>query len=522
MIPSATGPTSRRSLAIPWGNSGAMLDLEYPSAWPSADVFVPNLDDPLDDYPAALASALDATAGCGPIDALVGPGAKVAIVVDDPSRWTPVREALPLILDRLHAAGVRPGDVTVSVGVGRHIAVDDEAMRRRVGDAVARDYRCYSPPVDDRSAYADLGTTAEGVPVRVFRPVAEADLRVLVGSVLPHLQAGFGGGYKLIFPGTSHRSTLGAIHRHGIGSGPLGTSRLLGGDAATNPMRRVIREAAGRLGPCFSVSHLLGAPGDVLRVCAGHPDPVQDALADEARHRLCAPDAPLADLIATGNHPWPGDPMQSFKVLLQHRAACRKGGVLVGFFWTDPNEIDRSFPLVALRTIAASGAIGGWAVRHGLTIADRVSDALGSSSAFMLHWARELVVDRTVLVYAPPLFERLGPRLGPVRIFGDQASLWQAQGRRRCPQGGRIAARSARIFPHGGLTYAPVRASEVVHQAREYVFRASAPYLVGSATADHLRSVRRNGRSAIADPTKPVANATASTLITYLRDPAYE
>ena len=47
----------------------------------------------------------------------VGPGRSVAIVVDDPSRWTPVREAMPLVLARLHAAGVRHEDVTISVGV---------------------------------------------------------------------------------------------------------------------------------------------------------------------------------------------------------------------------------------------------------------------------------------------------------------------------------------------------------------------------------------------------------------------
>ena len=41
----------------------------------------------------------------------------------------------------------------------------------------------------------------------------------------------------------------------------------------------------------------------------------------------------------------------------------------------------------------------------------------------MVHWARELVVDRTVLVYAPPLFARVGPRLGPVRLFGDVPAL---------------------------------------------------------------------------------------------------
>ena len=44
----------------------------------------------------------------------------------------------------------------------------------------------------------------------------------------------------------------------------------------------------------------------------------------------------------------------------------------------------------------------------------------------MIRWARELVVDRTILVYAPPLHARIGPRLGPVRLFADQARLWRA------------------------------------------------------------------------------------------------
>ncbi len=122
--------------------------------------------------------------------------------------------------------------------------------------------------------------------------------------------------------------------------------------------------------------------------------------------------------------------MQSFKVLLHHRAASRPGGVLVGLFWTDPEEIDRSFPINVLRRIAATGAFGGWAIRRVLPMAQRVTSAMGSPAAFMLRWACELVVDRSVLVYAPPLCERIGPRLGPVRLFDDQAALWQS-GRRR-------------------------------------------------------------------------------------------
>ena len=288
---------------------------------------------------------------------------------------------------------------------------------------IAAAYRCFSPPVDDLSAYADLGTTDQGIPVRVFRPVAEADLRILIGSVLPHLQAGFGGGYKLIFPGTSHRTTLGALHRQGL-TGNSDAARLLGGDAASNPMRLAIGQAAGMLGPSFSISHLIGGPDQVLQVIAGRPEPVQEILSREARRRFRAPSSVPADIVVVGNHPWPGDPMQSFKVLLHHREAAKPGGVLVGLFWTDPAEIDRSFPRAASRLISATGAPGGWAIRRLVPLAERVMSAAGSPSAFMLRWARELVVDRTVLVFSPPLHDRLGPRLGPVCIFADQSELW--------------------------------------------------------------------------------------------------
>ena len=373
----------------------------------------------------------------------------MAIIVDDPSRWTPVREALPIVLARLKRAGVKPENVTISVGVGRHHAVDAESMRKRVGDAVADAHQCFSPPVDDLTQYEDLGTTAEGVPVRVFRPVAQADLRILIGSVLPHLQAGFGGGYKLIFPGTSHRTTLGAIHAKGLGANDAG--RLLGSDASANPMRTAIREAAAKLGPCTSISHMLGAPGQVFRVRSGHPDAVQDDLAAEARRRFRAPEAEPADLVIAGNHPWPGDPMQSFKVLLQHRAAGKPGGVLVGFFWTDPKEIDRSFPMSSMRAIAMSGVFGGWVIRRGLALVDRAASALHAPNEFLIRWARELVVDRTVLIFAPTLHQRIGGQLGPIQIFADQASLWNAANKALKP----MLQPVARIFPQGGLTYCP-------------------------------------------------------------------
>jgi lactate racemase len=448
-------------IRVPWGPTGS-LELVLPTsgsfAGAEVDVVWPDSNGPLEDYESALVAALDSPIDAPRLEEQVGPGSTVAIVVDDPSRWTPVREALPLALERLHAAGVCAHDITISVGVGRHAPVDSAAMQRRVGEEIAASYRCFSPPIDDLSAYDDLGSTPEGIPVRVFGPVARANLRIMVGSVLPHLQAGFGGGYKLIFPGTSHRMTLSALHRYGI-DGRADPARLLGDLAAGNAMRQAIHAAAARLGPCWSISHLAGGRGQVFRIVAGNPERVQDMLAHEARRRLQAPEAPPADLVVAGNDPWPGDPMQSFKALLHHRAACAPGGVLVGLFWTDPDEIDRSFPINTLRRIAATGRAGGWTIRRLLPVAQRIAGAARSPAAFMLHWARELVVDRTVLVYAPPLHERVGPQLGPVQIFAEQDALWTAAGAAIARDQSRRAGRQVRIrvFPQGGLTYAPSR-----------------------------------------------------------------
>lgn len=442
-------------IEAPWGPDGR-LPLEFPDGWRVGGeaVVEPNLGGTVNDYPAELEGALDAPRESPRLEELVRDGSKVALIVDDPSRWTPVREALPGVLKRLRDAGAAADRITISVGVGRHQAVDDAAMRRRLGDEPAATYRCFSPPVDDLSAYDELGTTSQGVPVHVFRPVVEADLRILIGSVLPHLQAGFGGGYKLIFPGTSHRRTLGALHRQGLDRGS-DAGRLLGGGAAGNPMRAAIHEAAAMLGPCFSISHLIGSPGMIFRVAAGRPEAVQDLLADEARARFEAPPAPPADVVVVGNHPWPGDPMQSFKALLHHREASRPGGVTVGLFWTDPEEIERSLPRSTMRLIAGSGAPGGWLIRRFVPLAERLLSAANSPASFMLRWARELVVDRTVLVYSPPLFERIGGRLGPVRLFADQAELWRAAAK-ALPRARRDSP-SVRVFPHGGLTYVPRR-----------------------------------------------------------------
>ena len=179
--------------------------------------------------------------------------------------------------------------------------------------------------------------------------------------------------------------------------------RLLGSTRLTNPMRQAIHDAAKTARSMLVDQPLIGSQGQSFPCRRRGSRAGSGSSGDRSDQKVPSTPSEPADLIIVGNHPWPGDPMQSFKVILQHRAACRPGGVLVGMFWTDPREIDRSFPIAALRDDRGDRRSRGLDDSADVAVAHRIIAAWGSPAAFMLRWACELVVDRTVLVYSPPL-----------------------------------------------------------------------------------------------------------------------
>ena len=126
-------------------------------------------------------------------------------------------------------------------------------------------------------------------------------------------------------------------------------------------------------------------------------------------------------------------------------------------------------------------------------MAQRIADGFGSPAAFMLRWARELVVDRTVLVYAPPLHERMGSRLGPVQLFAelddalgscrrlDREQSDTEQPVRRCGSGS---------FPKGGFRMCQPGKGPLNRRRPQHVFlarhRRMSPYTSHSERASLL------------------------------------
>ncbi|MDP6046042.1 MAG: lactate racemase domain-containing protein, partial [Phycisphaerae bacterium] len=146
----------------------------------------------------------------------------------------------------------------------------------------------------------------------------------------PHLQAGFGGGFKMIFPGCSHLDTIRPLHRLGLTRRP---KQMVGTEAEKNAMRTAI-DAGGKLldayhGVTFAVHYMLDDDRPV-HIGAGDPISTQRMLAKQCSIAcgIITP-APLADVLITNAFPRDFDLWQSFKAVANTRWAARPGGVII-------------------------------------------------------------------------------------------------------------------------------------------------------------------------------------------------
>ena len=117
---------------------------------------------------------------------------------------------LPLLLDELAAAGVRPQDTRLVCAIGLHRKNHrhefEDYLGREVLDRVPAD-NIVNHDAEDPDGMVDLGLSELGDPVQVNSAVVESDLTVLVGHAAGNPYGGFSGGYKMPATGlTSWRS----------------------------------------------------------------------------------------------------------------------------------------------------------------------------------------------------------------------------------------------------------------------------------------------------------------------------
>lgn len=276
--------------------------------------------------PNRLAADLDPVLAGRPLD-----GRRIAVVVADKTRLCGYDRYLPVLLERLQAAGADPTRVTVYIAYGTHPRQSDAESRVAYGEAYTG-WRFVHHDCTDRALFADLGRTRRGTPIRLRRDLLDADIVVTFGAVAHHYFAGFGGGRKLIFPGLGERTAI--YHNHGLFLDAQRRMLAEGcqtGRLAGNPLAEDLAEIEAYRPADVALHGLLNSRGQVCRILVGSgTDPFHRAC--EAHGRHCERHAPAgSDLVVASCGGMPKDInfIQAHKAVHHAAAFVNDGGRLI-------------------------------------------------------------------------------------------------------------------------------------------------------------------------------------------------
>ena len=190
---------------------------------------------------------------------------EVAVVVDDLTRPTRADVLANLVIDELLEAGVRKEGIRFLLSLGCHGAHDQEAFRKKLGDQVVEQYRVYNHNCYENCVEA--GITKRGIPLKVNAEFMKCDLKIGIGTILPHLYVGYSGGGKIVLPGLAHIDTIEQFH-----------SSLLpdqkGKVGHNNPLCLDIEEAVRLTGLNFKIDALVNTKGEFIELFSGEPNKV--------------------------------------------------------------------------------------------------------------------------------------------------------------------------------------------------------------------------------------------------------
>lgn len=276
-----------------------------------------------------LTAALD---DCQGVVSTFRPGEKIVIVTSDITRYTGSEVYLPLLVERLNRQGIADHDIEILIALGIHRKQTEHEHQRILGSLYGRirvsDHEC-----DDPDALVLIGTTSNGIRVRINRKAVEADHLILTGTVGFHYFAGFGGGRKSVLPGIAGRSACMASHftvlNPGAGNGknPLATTGNLEG----NPVHQAMVEGCAMARPAFILNTVLAADKRIIAVFAGDWREAHEAGCRYYRERFAYPLAEKGDLViaSCGGFPKDINLIQAHKSMEYGAQALKDGGVMI-------------------------------------------------------------------------------------------------------------------------------------------------------------------------------------------------
>ncbi len=264
--------------------------------------------------------ALRQPVGSKRLSEIVPKDARIVLMADDRTRVTPQKLILPLILEELHAAGIKNDQIKLIIAYGTHRPMTDGEIEERFGRELMdqieiRHHNCH------QNLVVVQGLTRRGTRIVVNKDVMDADFRIGVGGVLPHHPVGWSGGAKIFLPGVAGTETVNAMHLLGATEQQLG--KIL------TPCREEMEDFARAVGLHFIVNVIQTDSGDLLKAVAGHFIDAHREAVKWGMQIFGARFREKADITVSSAYPSDYDFTQADKGLFSAELATKEGGEII-------------------------------------------------------------------------------------------------------------------------------------------------------------------------------------------------
>jgi lactate racemase len=289
------------------------LELVLPEDWNIEMPYMEGYDRP-ESKAEEILESLRHPIGCRPLGELARGKKEAVIVFDDTTRVTRTAKIVPLIIRELAQAGIADKNIRFICASGAHGAMRRTDFVKKLGEDIVSRFRVFNHNAFGNCSYVGKTKTFQ-TDIYINEEYLKCDLKIAIGSCVPHPAAGFGGGSKLILPGLSSFESISQNHKSGgVSMEPVDTTKKTArgmGYSEENRLRKDMDDAVELAGLDFLITTVNNLWGEPAAIYAGSWKQSFAESVKDARHNYLTSKMADKDIVISNSYAKSGESLIS-------------------------------------------------------------------------------------------------------------------------------------------------------------------------------------------------------------------
>ncbi|AMM40202.1 hypothetical protein HS1_000396 [Candidatus Desulfofervidus auxilii] len=280
-----------KNITLPSGSwcGDREINIYFPKNW-EINVFGPKSFKKLTDED--IITRLNNPIKCPSLFEILSNQKKIAIIVDDITRPTPVSKILSILLTIIKNQGINNSNIKIIIATGTHKIAKNSTFFNKLDKKILNEIKVIIHHCKKDLKF--IGYSKNKIPIYINKYAAEADVKISIGGVYPHDDVGFSGGAKILI-GVLGLKSISLLHRN--------FPEVERGRMVELPFRHELESIASKVGLDFSINVVIGAKKEIIELFTGHYYYAFRKAAQFVKNNFGTEIVPKADIVISNAYP---------------------------------------------------------------------------------------------------------------------------------------------------------------------------------------------------------------------------